>query len=72
MREKVTVCVPGSGPGLSVTTRPFEIAVSPCGTVSDTSKVALNRGSSNDGNARRASVASSCETAYLRPLAALR
>ena len=58
-----SVCFPGSGPGSSESTAPFEMAVSAASTMSDTSKVALNRGSSNDGNARRASVASIWVTA---------
>jgi len=35
------VCVPGCGPGVSLVTLPFEIAVSPTGTVIEMSKVAL-------------------------------
>jgi hypothetical protein len=46
--------------------RPFEIAVSPRSSVSVMSKVALNAGSSKQGNARRASVDSNCVTAYFR------
>src|SRR4026207_805159 len=60
------VCCVGSGPGMSDSALPFEIAVSPRSMVSVTAKVALNAGSSNEGKARRASVASHCVTAYLR------
>jgi hypothetical protein len=42
---------------------PFEIAVSALSIISEMSKVALWAGSSHDGNARRASVASICVTA---------
>ena len=62
---------PGSGPGTSETTRPLEIAVSPLSTIIEMSNVALNAGSSKDGNARRASVGSICVTAYFRPFASL-
>ena len=65
------VCLPGSGPGVSDSILPFEIAVSAESIINEISKVALNAGSSNDGNARRASVASICETAYFRPFALL-
>ena len=61
--ENVSVCRPAPGPGVSNTTRPFEIAVSPRSIVTVTANVALSAGSSNDGNARRASVGSSCVTA---------
>ena len=67
-----SVCLPASGPGSSDSTAPFEMAVSAASTMSETSNVALNRGSSNDGNARRASVASIWVTAYFRPFARLR
>ena len=33
VRANVTVCLPGSGPGVSFVTLPFEIAVSPASTV---------------------------------------
>ncbi len=49
----------------------LEIAVSPSSIVTEMSNVALNIGSSNEGNARRASVASIWVTAYFRPLALL-
>ena len=46
-------------PGVSETTAPFEIAVSPLSMMAVSANVALKAGSSNDGNMRRASVASS-------------
>ena len=58
MRAKVRVCLPGSGPGVSDSCRPLEIAVSAASTISEMSKVAFFAGSSNEGKARRASVAS--------------
>jgi hypothetical protein len=69
VRPNFSVCLPASGPGVSESTLPLEIAVSPESIIIEMSNVALNAGSSNEGNARRASVASSCETAYFRPLA---
>ena len=60
------VCCLVAGPGASDTIRPFEIAVSPRSIVSVTANVALKRGSSKQGNARRASVDSNCVTAYFR------
>jgi len=50
---------------------PLEIAVSPRSIVSVTANVALNAGSSKQGNARRASVDSNCVTAYFRSLVLL-
>ena len=50
------------GPGASDTIFVFEIAVSPASTIKETSKVAFSAGSSKQGNARRASVASNCVT----------
>jgi hypothetical protein len=41
VRAKTSVCVPASGPGVSDTCAPLEIAVSPVAIISDTSKVAL-------------------------------
>ena len=52
----VSVCLPAPGPGVSDSRRPFEIAVSLASIVAETAKVAFIAGSSNDGNARRASV----------------
>lgn len=43
-------------------TAPFEMAVSPASIVAVSANVALKAGSSNEGNMRRASVASSCVT----------
>jgi hypothetical protein len=63
--------VPGSGPGVSEITRPFEMAVSPASTIREMSYVALKAGSSKDGKARLASVGSICVTAYFRPFALL-
>ena len=57
------MCLPSPGPGESATIGPFEMPVSPESTTSETSNVALKAGSSNDGNARRASVDSNCDTA---------
>ena len=71
VRANVSVCLPGSGPCVSEICFPLEIAVSAASIISEMSKVALKAGSSNDGNARRASVASICETAYFRPFALL-
>src|SRR5438105_140752 len=65
------VCFPSVGPGVSAIILPFEMAVSPLSATTEMSKVALYAGSSKDGKARRASVASNCVTAYLRPLALL-
>ena len=48
------------------------MAVSPASIVADTANVAFIAGSSNDGNARRASVGSSCVMAYSRLFARLR
>jgi hypothetical protein len=61
--SNLTVCFPGSGPGVSAVTAPFEIARSAASMIAVTAKVALKAGSSNDGNIRRASVASSWVTA---------
>src|SRR5262245_54247534 len=58
-----SVCTFGAGPGVSDTIRPFEIAVSPRSTTSVTANVALNAGSSKQGNARLASVDSNWVTA---------
>ncbi len=55
---KVTVCLPGSGPGVSDSGAPFEMAVSAASIISAMSKVAFLAGSSKHGKARRASVAS--------------
>ena len=44
----------------------FEIATSPFGATIVMSNVAFIAGSSKHGNARRASVASNCVTAYFR------
>ncbi len=57
---KVTVLVPGSAPGASRSGAPFEMATRSAGTVADRSKRALKAGSSKQGKARRASVASNC------------
>src|SRR5579883_2328496 len=62
-----TVCLFSPGPGVSDITRPFEIAVRSLSVVTAMSKVALNAGSSKEGKARRASVASNWVTAYLLP-----
>ena len=59
------------GPGVSDSSLPFEMAVSPRSTVSVTANVALNAGSSKHGNARRASVDSNWVTAYFRSLVLL-
>jgi hypothetical protein len=61
--SKVTVCLPAPGPGVSDTTAPFEMARSPASMTAVSENVALKAGSSNEGNIRRASVASSCVTA---------
>ena len=61
--ENFIVCCVIAGPGVSDSTLPFEMAVSPRSIVSVTAKVALNAGSSKHGNARRASVDSNCVTA---------
>ena len=61
--SNVTVCLPAAGPGVSETAAPFEIAWSPASMVAVSENVALRAGSSNDGNIRLASVASSCVTA---------
>ena len=53
---------PRHRPGWSETIFVFEIAVSPASITSVTSKAAFNAGSSKQGNARRASVASNCVT----------
>ena len=63
MVSNLTVCLPAPGPGVSETTAPFEIAWSFSSMIAVSANVALNAGSSNDGNMRRASVASSCVTA---------
>src|SRR5437773_9102046 len=60
--ENVTVCCEGDGPGVSDTTLPFEMAMSPRSIVSVIAKVALKAGSSKDGKARRASVDSNWVT----------
>src|SRR5262245_18676712 len=60
------VCWVGAGPGVSDTTLPFEIAMSPRSMVTVNENVALNAGSSKQGKARRASVDSNCVTAYFR------
>src|ERR1700730_2774185 len=62
---KRTVCR-SPGPGVSEETLEFEIATWPLSATVVMSKVALYAGSSNDGKARRASVDSNCEAAYLR------
>src|SRR5262249_16432535 len=64
--ENTIVCWVIAGPGVSDTTLPFEIAMSPRSTVIVSEKVALNAGSSKQGNALRASVDSNCVTAYFR------
>ena len=64
--ENRTTCLAPPDAGVSEMTRPFEIALSRASIVSEMSKVALNAGSSKPGKARRASVASSCVTAYRR------
>ncbi len=69
--ENWIVCFP-AGPGWSLTILPFEIAVSSLSTTAVISNVALYAGSSNDGNATRASTASNCVTAYFRWFASLR
>ena len=58
MVAKVTVCLPGSGPGVSDMGAPFEMAESAASIISAMSNVAFFAGSSKHGNARRASVAS--------------
>ena len=65
------VCCVIAGPGVSDTTLPLEIAVSPRSTVSVSANVALNAGSSKHGKARRASVDSNWVTAYFRSLVLL-
>ncbi|MND03332.1 hypothetical protein D3C83_231030 [compost metagenome] len=60
MVANFSVCLPAPGPGVSETSRPFEMAVSFASIVADSAKVAFIDGWSNDGKARRASVASSC------------
>ena len=52
VRSNVSVCFPAIGPGSSLMSFAFEMAVSPSSTTSVMSYVALNAGSSNDGNAR--------------------
>ena len=61
--EKRSVCFPAAGPGVSEAILPLEMAVSPSSTTRVMAKVALSAGSSNDGNARRASVGSICVVA---------
>ena len=68
----VMVCLPGPGPGVSDSTRPFEIAVSRSSIVAESANVAFSAGSSKEGNARRASVGSSWVIPYSRLLAWLR
>src|SRR5262245_60221964 len=63
--ENFIVCF-DPGPGVSDTSLPFEIAMSPRSATTVTVNVALKDGSSNEGKARRASVDSSCVTAYER------
>src|SRR5262249_43050778 len=70
--ENFIVCWLAPGPGASETRRPFEMAMSPRSPITVTAKVALNDGSSKQGNARRASVDSSWVTAEERLLALLR
>ena len=54
-----------SSSGVSAVTRELEYAASPAGATSVTVNVALNDGSSKQGNARRASVASNCVVAIV-------
>ncbi len=61
-KDQACAC-PAPGPGVSVAIGVFEMAVSPASMVSEMSKVALKAGSSKQGKARRASVASNCVTA---------
>ena len=68
----VSVCLPAPGPAYRTSggrSRSPYLCVS---IVAESAKVAFKAGSSNDGNARRASVASSCVMAYSRLLARLR
>src|SRR5262245_54662182 len=62
----LSVWRPRPGPGVSLRILPFAIAVSARSIVRDTANVALNAGSSKQGNARRASVDSNWVTAYVR------
>src|SRR5262249_23991130 len=64
--ENAMVCWVGAGPGVSETSLPFEIAMSPRSMVTVGVNVALYDGSSKQGKARRASVDSNWVTAYLR------
>src|SRR3989442_15557611 len=67
-----SVCCVRAGPGVSDTSVPLLMAVSPRSIVSASAKVALKAGSSKQGNARLASVDSNCVTAYFRLDALLR
>jgi hypothetical protein len=64
---KRTVCLPADGPGVSESCAPLEIAMWPSSTVAAIANVAFSSGSSNDGNASRASVACICVEAYFFP-----
>src|SRR4051812_2891110 len=70
--ENVSVCSPAPGPGVSETILPLEMAVSPTSMVAEIENVAFISGSSKQGNARRASVASICVVAYFRLFPRLR
>ena len=67
-----SVCLPNDGPGVSDRSLPFEMAVSRASITAEIATLAVNPGSSNDGNARRAPVASIRLSAYLRPCARAR
>ena len=60
LSANLSVCRPAPGPGVSDSSRPFEIAESFASIVSASENVAFSAGSSKHGNARRASVASNC------------
>ncbi|MCL5285675.1 MAG: hypothetical protein M1313_08030 [Nitrospirae bacterium] len=64
-RSKTTVSKP-SGPGVRLRSGMFESAVYPSGTTAVMAKVAFMRGSSRQGKARLASVASNWEVAITR------
>src|ERR1700687_6516287 len=68
----LSVCRDGPGPGISESSAPLEIAVSPRAIVSVRANVAFIAGSSKQGNVRRASVDSSWGAAQLRPVVLLR
>ena len=70
-RERHRVLRRRPAAGVSESTRPFEIAVSPRSIVSVTAKVALKAGSSKHGKARRASVDFELRDRVVPPLCVL-